>query len=138
EYRNNLKFAQKMMIDEIKEVPKVGFSKMIHDFTSAFHYDTWAWIAVAIAFTFLLFFLGYYFTSVALYKRIFFGALFVALLLLVLSVASAIFEKDIHENQKPAIVFEATGVKSEPSVNAPEAFILHEGTKVFVTESLDN
>src|SRR6478735_3169028 len=43
---NNLKFAQKMQIDEIKEVPTVGFEKKILNLTSEFHYDTWAWIAV--------------------------------------------------------------------------------------------
>ena len=48
EITNNLKFAQKLQIDEIKVIPQVGFSKMVHDFTSIFHYNTWAWISVSI------------------------------------------------------------------------------------------
>src|SRR5678816_4053372 len=44
---NNLHFAQKLQIDDIKEIPEVGFAKLIHDFTSTYHYDTWAWIAVS-------------------------------------------------------------------------------------------
>ena len=58
----NLKFAQKLTIDEVKDMPKVGFSKMIHNFTSVFHYNTWAWISVLLSTLFLLFFMGYYFS----------------------------------------------------------------------------
>ncbi|MEO8516548.1 MAG: tetratricopeptide repeat protein, partial [Flavobacterium sp.] len=47
ETQNNLAFAQKMTIDDITEIPTVGFAKIIKDFTSNFYYDTWAWIAVA-------------------------------------------------------------------------------------------
>ena len=56
EIKANLDFARKMTIDDIKVVPKVGFSKLIEDFTSSYYYDTWAWIAVVLAFVFLTFF----------------------------------------------------------------------------------
>jgi len=56
EIKTNLDFARKMAIDDIKIVPKVGFSKLIQDFTSSYYYDTWAWIAVVLAFLFLVFF----------------------------------------------------------------------------------
>jgi len=139
EVQNNLKFAQKLQIDEIKEVPQVGFSKMLHDFTSIFHCNTWAWIGVGLSFLFLLFFIGYYFSQTALSKRIFFIGMFVFLFLVVVSVSSAISGKNHYENEKPAIVFAtATEVKSEPQKAGNTAFILHEGTKVFVLEALDN
>src|SRR6187431_3715248 len=48
EITNNLKFAQKLQIDEIKDVPTVGFSKMVQDITSTFHYNTWAWISIGL------------------------------------------------------------------------------------------
>jgi len=139
EIQNNLKFAQKMTIDEVKEVQKVGFSKMIHDFTSTFHYNTWAWISVAFSTVFLLFFIGYYFSQVTLSKRIFFFGMFGLLFLLLISVSAAISEKNNFENDKPAIVFaEAALVKSEPQMLSSTVFTLHEGTKVFVQESLEN
>ena len=47
--QNNLRFAQKLQIDDIKEIPKVGFRNMLQDFTAKYHYDTWAWISVAFA-----------------------------------------------------------------------------------------
>ena len=139
EITNNLKFAQKLQIDEIKVVPKVGFSKMIHDFTSIFHFNTWAWISVGIATLFLLFFIGYYFSESALSKRVFFFGMFVLIFLILISVSSAISEKNHFETERPAIVFaEMVLVKSEPQNGSNTVFTLHEGTKVFVLESLDN
>lgn len=139
EIHNNLKFAQKLQIDEIKVVPQVGFSKMVHDFTSAFHYNTWALISVGLSTLFLLFFIGYYFSQITLSKRIFFIGMFVLILLLLVSVSAAISEKNHYEREKPAIVFaEMVLVKSEPQKASNTVFTLHEGTKVFVLETLDN
>lgn len=139
EIENNLKFAHKMMVDEVREVPKVGFRKMIADFTSAFNYDTWAWIAVSLAIGFLLFFCGYYFSATTLLKRIFFIGMFVIAFGIVVGILSAIFEKDRMASERPAIIFAAiVSIKSEPKTSAADAIVLHEGTKVNVLETLDN
>ncbi|HWS60030.1 MAG TPA: tetratricopeptide repeat protein, partial [Flavobacterium sp.] len=139
EITNNLRFAQKLQIDEIKVIPQVGFSKMVHDFTSVFHYNTWAWISVGLATLFLLFFIGYYFSYTALSKRVFFFGMFVLLFFILISVSSAISEKNHFENERPAIVFaEMVLVKSEPQNGSNTVFTLHEGTKVFVLETLEN
>ncbi|MEO8253893.1 MAG: tetratricopeptide repeat protein [Flavobacterium sp.] len=136
---NNLKFAQKRTVDEIKVVPKVGFAKLLRDFTGQYHYNTWAWIAVAFSILFLISFLGYYFSGSAIIKRLFFFGMFVILVLLLLSVSSAVFEKSHFKNERPAIVFsEMTEVKSEPQNRAKTIIILHEGTKVFVEKKLEN
>jgi hypothetical protein len=120
-------------------VPQVGFSKMVHDFTSAFHYNTWAWISVGLSTLFLLFFIGYYFSQITLSKRIFFIGMFVLISLLLVSVSAAISEKNHYESENPAIVFaEMVLVKSEPQKASNTVFTLHEGTKVFILETLDN
>ena len=134
---NNLKFAQKLTIDEVKEVPKVGFAKLLHDFTGMYHYNTWAWISIVFGLLFLGFFIGYYFSLAAVLKRIFFFGMFVWVLFLLVSLGAAIFERNHFVTDRPAIVFaEVTEVKSEPQKASPATFILHEGTKVFVEESL--
>jgi len=81
EIQNNLAFAHKLTIDEIKVVPKVGFAKLLRDFTGAFHYNTWAWITVALSGFFLLFFLGYYFSQLTSSKRVFFIGMFLIVFL---------------------------------------------------------
>lgn len=139
EIQNNLKFAHKLQIDEIKEMPKVGFARLIRDFTANFHYNTWAWISVSFAFLFLLFFLGYYFSQTTVSKRIFFFGMFIVVFLILISVLAALFEKNNYDNEKPAIVFaEVVAVKSEPKTSSSDVLVLHEGTKVYVLEVLDN
>ncbi|RZJ56234.1 MAG: tetratricopeptide repeat protein [Flavobacterium sp.] len=132
---NNLKFAKKLTIDEIKEVPKVGFAKLIQNFTGIFHYNTWAKISVGIAFVFLLCFIGYYFSQLTLSKRIYFIGMFILLVALLLSVAAGMSEKDHFDNDRPAIVFaEISEVRSEPQKAGSAIILLHEGAKVYVKE----
>ena len=139
EIKTNLEFARKMAIDDIKVIPKVGFSKLIQDFTAKYYYDTWAWIAVAFAFLFLLFFVGYYFSNLTVLKRVFFFGMFFWLLGIGLSTTSGFYEKGRVDNERPAIVFaETASVKSEPKISATDAFVLHEGTKVYILESIAN
>lgn len=134
---NNLKFAKKLTIDEIKEVPKVGFAKLLQNFTSVFHYNMWAMISVGIAFAFLLSFIGYYFSQLTLSKRIYFIGMFIFLFALLITVSAGISEKNQFDNDRPAIVFaEVTEVRSEPQKAGSSIIILHEGAKVYVIQSL--
>jgi len=139
EIQTNLDFARKMAVDDIKIIPKVGFDKLISDFTSSYRYDTWAWIAVAFAFVFLAFFVGYYFSPTAFKKRIYFSGMFLVLIVIIISVFSGMFEKNRLATEKTAIVFAETApVKGEPKASSPETILLHEGTKVYILERIAN
>jgi tetratricopeptide (TPR) repeat protein len=136
---NNLAFAQKLQIDEVKEVPEVGFEKVLTNLTSSRHYNSWAWVAVIGSFFILLFFIVYYFSHRTLLKRLFFGGMFLAGIVLFLAIFASISEKTNDELYRPAIVFdEMVAVKAEPKAESSDAFTLHEGTKVEVMENLDN
>jgi tetratricopeptide (TPR) repeat protein len=136
---NNIKFAQKQTIDEIKVVPKVGFAKLLRDFTGIYPFETWAWITIVFAMLFLVCFMVYYFSQKVVAKRVFFFAMFVVLLLMAMSMSAAFFEKSHFDNEKPAIVFvESAEVRSEPQKASNATFVLHEGTKVYVLEKLGN
>ena len=135
----NLGYAQKMVIDEIKAVPKVGFSKMLYSVTGNYHYDTWAWVAISFSVFFLLLFLGYYLAGSTWLKRVFFTGMFLAILGIIISILAAAFVRSQDAKQHPAIVYaEVIAVKAEPSSKSRDAFILHEGTKVNVTETVDS
>lgn len=137
--KNNLKFAKNMMIDSFTEVPKVGFSNWLSGFTSVYHYDIWANIAIGFSFLVLLSFIGFYFISRIVLKRTFFGLALFFLVCSVLSVMIASFEKNQNQNYNPAIVFsESVIVRAEPNPSSANAALMHEGTKVYILESLDN
>lgn len=137
--QNNLSFANARTIDQINQTEVVGFEKLIQGVTSLFHYDTWARLAVVVVFVFIGFFLLYYFSYSTMAKRIYFVVMSVLPFLLVVFIASAWYEKHLYNSERPAIVFaEQISVKNEPRDQATEAFILHEGTKVFVLEKLED
>jgi hypothetical protein len=120
-------------------VPKVGFNKMLQDVTNTYNYNTWAWIAVSFAMVFLLFFIGYYFSETTRLKRLFFIGMFLVLLVTIISSVSAIFERDAYKNDRPAIVFDAVlAVKAEPKSASQDIVVLHEGTKIYVIDTLEN
>lgn len=137
--QNNLKFAKAKTIDEIKEVPKVGFEKLVQNLTGLFHFNTWSIFAICFSVLFFLLFLGYYFSGNSTSKRMFFVGMFIVPVFMLISIFAAWFEHHIFEQEQPAIVFaEVIEVKNEPRENATEAFTIHEGTKVFIIETLDH
>ncbi|MBX9888181.1 MAG: tetratricopeptide repeat protein [Flavobacteriaceae bacterium] len=130
---NNLKFAQKRTVDEVKVIPKVGFEKLLRDFTAIYNYDKWAWLTITFSVLFLLGFIGYYFSAASVLKRVFFVSMFLMLVFVLISVSAAMFEKNYAVNERPAIVFaDRTEVKSEPRNKGNKVIDLHEGTKVYV------
>lgn len=134
----NLAFAQKMALDDIKAVPQKGFGTALYNRLSGLHYNTWAWLAVGFSFGILACFAVYYFARKTLVKRIFFIGMFVAVFGVVLGVFAALFVKSHQDAENPAIIFaEVVSVKAEPDDAAADAFVLHAGTKVNVTETLE-
>jgi len=137
--QNNLAFAKARTIDQINTTEIVGFEKVIQDFTGLLHFDSWARLAVVLVFLFIAFFLGYYFSFSTTAKRIYFVAMTVLPFLFLICFFSAWYEKHLYNSEKPAIVFsEEIAVKNEPREQASDAFVLHEGTKVYVLEKLDD
>lgn len=133
--RNNLVFARNMAIDAIGEETRGGFWGIFSRSTSAFSASGWAWVAIFCMLLFVVAFLAYYFSQRTIIKRIMFiGSMF----FLVLAVASSVvgFTKaSLDQESSYAIVFaEQVEVKSEPSPRAGDAFMLHEGAKVKITE----
>jgi tetratricopeptide (TPR) repeat protein len=137
--KNNLEFAQKKAIDDIKVKPEVGFLVTIYKTASILHYESWAWAAIIASFLFLLAFIGYYFGATSLIKRTFFTAMFVFLVGILVTIFAAFLQKQKETSIKPAIVFNTVvNVKAEPKSSAEDVLVLHEGTKVFVLETMDN
>lgn len=139
EIQNNLNIAQKMNIDDIKETKNTGFFKLFSAFTSAFSYNTWALISILIVFLFLISFIGYYFSLTTRYKRFFFVTMFIFIVGVIISVIISIYEKNYYYSERPAIIFsEVTSLKSEPQSTGNTIMTLHEGTKIYIIDSLAN
>ncbi|MEM6685081.1 MAG: tetratricopeptide repeat protein [Bacteroidota bacterium] len=136
---NNLAFAKNMTIDAIEPLPKTQLSKFVNGITGMFSYNQWAWIAVIFGFLCVISFLLYQFSYQTLKKRIYFLVSFIAFLFILGTVAIAYQQYGKAKADRPAIVFaKETAVKSEPNLRSDEVFVLHEGTKVQVLDTVNN
>lgn len=131
----NLKFAQKTLLEEIPKIEKLNRRDIIHKSLNGLDYNQWAWIATAFSLLIFIFFAVYYLSQNAMVKRLFFGGIFLALLLSIGALYAAYFEKQYENGYNPGIVFDAkTELKSDAKSSSKTILVLHEGTKVYVLE----
>jgi tetratricopeptide (TPR) repeat protein len=134
--RDNLAFAQNMVLDDIEEQATTGLAGLWIDSVSVLGYNQWAWLAITFSVMFAVCFLIYYFSRKTLWKRIFFTLSMVVIFFSVLSVVFAFQQKEYATGGQYAIIFaEEAGVRGEPTLRGEEIFTLHEGTKVEVIET---
>ncbi|WP_299258840.1 tetratricopeptide repeat protein [uncultured Aquimarina sp.] len=136
---NNLAFANNATIDAIDVIPEGVISRTISSFTNMFSFDTWAWISVFCVVLFVVLFILYYSTRISSKKRLFFLGSWVSLIVSLFGIFFAFKQYNFIENNQYAIIFaQETTIKSEPNLRSEEVFELHEGTKVKVTETVND
>jgi len=139
EILNNIAYAKNMTVDAIQEVPQLGLSRIFNKLTNAFAYDDWAKISIAFIVIFVLLFLVYYFIDSTSQKRAAFSGSIVFLFLSLISLGLAFQKQSLDNKDNPAIVFaQKSEVKTEPNSSGSEAFVLHEGTKVQVLDTIND
>ena len=137
--KNNLAFARNMTVDAIDTVPEIGISKLIKNLTNIMSFDAWAKVAVTFVILFVLLFIAYYFSYSTTKKRFMFLTSNFSLIAAILALFLAFHKFKLESNDRPAIVFaQETKIKSEPNLRSVEAFVLHEGTKVQVLDTVNN
>ena len=133
--RFNLQIARSKTFDKIVPESEMFFVTWYRSLVSMMSVDGWARTAlIALGLTIILLLVYLFSDKLWLRKVGFFGG--VALLLVFL--AGNLFawqQKQDLLNRKGAIIFApAVTVKSTPAVNGTDLFILHEGTKVTITD----
>ena len=133
--RFNLQIARSKTFDKIVPESEMFFVTWYRSLVSMMSVDGWANTAlVALALTIILLLVYLFSEKLWLRKAGFFGGV----ALLVLFVVANIFawqQKEELLHRKGAIIFApAVTVKSTPAANGTDLFILHEGTKVYITD----
>lgn len=137
--KNNLGFAQNMVIDDIKVVPKSGLSNFITSALSIFSFNGWAWIVIFGVVIFSVLFLLYYFSIASKWKRVFFAGAITAVVISFISLIFAFYLYNVAQSKEFAIVFaEEVPVRNEPNLRGNELFLLHEGTKVQILNTFQD
>ncbi len=134
----NLKFANRMKIDAIPQIPKTFLQKVSESTYLKWSYKTWSILAVIASFLTTLLFLLYYFSFSSKKKIFYFNSTIFAALLLLASVIFAFKNHQITSNKKEAIVFSQKSTLKNAPTNSSETLLeLHEGTKVKILKKGD-
>ncbi|MDM9631238.1 tetratricopeptide repeat protein [Robiginitalea aurantiaca] len=138
EILNNLAYARNMTLDDISPLPEPDLERLYKGILNSFSMNTWAFLGIFLMFLFVgmyLFFLG---SDRPNRKRIGLISSGIALMLALFCTAFSYLRYRAYQESQPAIIFnrEIT-VRSEPNRDSSPVFLLHEGTKVQVKDSLD-
>lgn len=138
EIASNLRFARNMTLDAIQPLPQTDLKQFYDSLVFYFAQDTWAYLGVAFMVLFVVGYVLFLALRAPNQKRVALigGAVF--LLCSLGSTAMAYLQHAAYQADQPAIVFdEEVAARSEPNQRAKEAFLLHEGTKVMLLDTLD-
>lgn len=137
--KSNLAYAQKSIIDAIDVMPESFVSRFVNGLTRMFSFNLWGWISIIGIFLFVVLFVLYYYAHTSTKKRLFFLGSCGALVIGIIAIVFAFRQYNFHQNNQYAIIFaQETTIKSEPNLKSEMVFKLHEGTKVKITETIND
>ncbi len=133
----NLDMARMHVRDRIEELPVFFLNRWWKQARDSLNAGTWASISVA-TFIFSLVLLSVFLVSSSVVTRkIFFWMALLFFLSSILSFTFGLDQRNHLKNHNTAIVFApAVQVKSSPDINSPDLFVIHEGTKVRIEDSI--
>jgi tetratricopeptide (TPR) repeat protein len=134
----NLNIANSMIVDKIERVPEMFYKHWWNYFYNLFDADMWTILSLCIWALFIVV-LGFFILGkIRRTKKL---AFYLAALFLFASVASFGLASQKYyytKENKEAIIFTPTiTVKSSPTLNSVDLFVIHEGTKVKIVDKVD-
>lgn len=134
----NLSICNSMIVDKIEKVPQMFYKQWWNYFYEMFNADSWAIISLV----FWILFLGsigfYILSRTRVIKKLSFYSS-VVLFIAVLGTTGLASQKYYYiQENKEAIIFTPTiTVKSSPTANSVDLFVIHEGTKVLIIDTVN-
>lgn len=135
----NLSIANSMIVDKIDKVPEMFYKKWWDFFYNFLDADTGA-ILLLVLFALFVFSLGYFILAKTRKQRKI--SFYITLIFFVFTTLSGILTYQKYSSaleHKEAIVYDpSVTVKSSPTQNAVDLFVIHEGTKVQIIDRIDS
>lgn len=133
--RFNLQFLRGKTIDKVVPVDEMFFVTWYHSLQNVLSIDTWATMAVVAFVVSLVLMLVYLFGSNIVLRKVGFFAGSALFVLFLVSVLFAYQRKAALSEHSVAIVLSPTlNVKATPSESSSDAFVIHEGTRLTITD----
>ena len=133
----NLELANQHVVDAIEPLPQVFFVRWWKNLANLASVDNWAIISVSSFIIFLLLAGIFVFTRATTTKRMTF---WLGILVFIISIFSFNFaasqKKQLTQHEYAIVVQPSITVKSSPSETGTDIFVIHEGLKVQIKDSL--
>jgi tetratricopeptide (TPR) repeat protein len=136
--RFNLELARTRTIDKIETVPELFYKRWFRSFVNLYSADGWGYLGIVTMFLTMILAVVFLLSTKRII-RVF--SFYLAIAFLAVSLTTMVLAATQHywRTGKPeAIVFEpSVTVKSSPSEGSIDLFVIHEGTKVKITNQVN-
>ncbi len=133
----NLSLAKLRTIDKIETIPTFFITDITEDLSNKYSVDKWALIAGAAMWLSIILFAAFVVVNSTSLRKLLFWSSLVILIVGLTSTGMAHRKYSIVFEQREGIVFSPSiVVQSAPGENGNDLFVLHEGTKVSVSEEI--
>lgn len=135
----NIRVTRQFIVDNIEELPQPFFVRWRTSVVNMAPADTWARISIAGFLAFLVLLGAFFFTPVAWVKKLTFWGAILLISMTAFSFSFANRQKKALADRNHGIIFSPrVTVKSSPSTTGTDLFLIHEGLKVQITDSLNS
>ena len=133
--RFNLRFARNKTIDKIVPETDMFFSTWYQSMVNFTSIDTWAVMGVASIVIALVLVLCYLFASRLIIRKVgFYGAAVLLLVALLCNIFASQQKYALHHRTGAIVVAPTVNVKKTPALSGTDDFVIHEGTRVDITD----
>jgi tetratricopeptide (TPR) repeat protein len=133
----NLQIANQFVVTKIEALPQPFFLRWRTSVTNKYPTDTWSAISIGTFILFLLFLGFFIFSRSSFIKRIAFWLGIIAVVFSGFTFSFANQQKKVITDRNHAIVFcPRVTVKSSPTQTGTDLFLIYEGLKIEITDSL--
>ncbi|MDR2814317.1 MAG: tetratricopeptide repeat protein [Prevotellaceae bacterium] len=135
--RYNLELANLQIVDKIEPIPQFFVVTWIQSFCNIFDVDTWSIVGISLFAAALMLTLIVLFGRTPRRKKVSFAFAVACLSMSLVATCVAMREKRNLSSHTEAIVYApVTSVKASPDAGGVDLFVLHEGTKVELLETI--
>lgn len=134
---HNLQVANNRIADKISEVPVIFYKQWWNRFYNLLGVNAWAKVNIAILVIFLIFVLVYFVARIIIIRKVAFW-LGIGMFVFALSSFGFAFQKykSFHTHNHAIVFSPSITIKSSPAENSVDLFVVHEGTKVKILDSI--
>ncbi len=137
--KNNLTYAQNMLIDKIETLPKNQITVLFDSILSTFSYEYWQFFTIFFQLLFTIFFILFVISKTSVHKRKYFTYSSASLIVFIITLIVSINSKNNYLDSNPAILYDKEiSFRSEPNLRSEEIFKLHEGLKINIKETIND